>query len=103
MVEPGHIFVVDGKLTEAGVVENLAQSVAAQAGYLTVINNQQPKLGFIANIKNLEIFMLPPVGSEVTTHITVKSQVMNFTLIDAASFVNGEPVSVCEMKIFLQE
>ncbi|MGZ3885668.1 MAG: hydroxymyristoyl-ACP dehydratase [Bacteroidia bacterium] len=103
LVEPDHIFVANSKLSEAGVIENLAQSVAAQAGYLTVINNQQPKLGFIANIKNLEIFSLPPVHSEVITHITVKSQVMNFTLIEAASFANGQPVAVCEMKIFLQE
>ncbi len=103
LVEAHHIFVSDGKLTEPGIVENLAQSVAAQAGYLSYENNIPPKLGFIANIKDLKIFFQPPVGSEVITRISVKTQVLNFTLIEAASFVNDEPVATCEMKIFLQE
>jgi predicted hotdog family 3-hydroxylacyl-ACP dehydratase len=103
LVEKDHIFVENGRLTETGIVENMAQSVAAHAGFLTCKNNEPPKLGFIANIKNLEIFQLPPVNEEVMTEITVKSQVLNFTLIEAASFINNKPVASCEMKIFLQE
>ena len=103
LVEAHHIFVWDNKLTETGIVENLAQSVAAQAGYLSAQENIAPKLGFIANIKDLKILSFPEVGSEVITRIDVKTQVLNFTLIEAASFVNEKPVATCEMKIFLQQ
>jgi predicted hotdog family 3-hydroxylacyl-ACP dehydratase len=103
IVENGHIFVSDNKLTEAGIVENLAQSAAAQAGYLSVANNVPPKVGFIANIKDLKILKFPEVGSEIITQIKIKTQVFNVTLIEAASSVNNEPIAVCEMKIFLQE
>ena len=103
VVEAGHIFVADNKLTDAGIVENMAQSAAAQAGYLSVINNIPPKVGFIANIKDLKILFHPEVGSEIKTEIKIKTQVFNVTLIDCVSFVNEKQVAICEMKIFLQE
>jgi predicted hotdog family 3-hydroxylacyl-ACP dehydratase len=103
MVEKDHFFVRDGKLMEAGVVENLAQSCAAQAGYVTHKFGLAPKLGFIANIKDLKVFFLPEVGSEIITEIRKKTQVMNVTLVSAHSSCKGQPVAACEMKIFLQE
>lgn len=103
IVEQGHLLVNNGCLTEAGITENLAQSAAAHAGYLARQQNMPPKVGFIGNIKDLQISMLPPVNSEVITEVKIKAFVMNVTLVTAVSSCNGQPVASCEMKIFLQE
>lgn len=102
-VEANHFFVSDNKLSEAGIIENLAQSCAAQAGYMCSLRNMPPKIGFIANIKDLQIHSLPPVNSEVITEVNLKAFVMNVTLVIATSTCNGERVADCEMKIFIQE
>ena len=102
-VEENHLFVKDGCLTEAGIIENLAQSCAAGAGYNISLKNMPPKVGFIANIKDLKIYTLPKVNSEIITEVRLKAFVMNVTLVTVKSTCNGEPVAECEMKIFIQE
>ncbi|MFN8117787.1 MAG: 3-hydroxyacyl-ACP dehydratase [Bacteroidia bacterium] len=98
-----HILTQNDKLTESGIVENMAQSAASMAGFEAVINKSQPRVGFIANIKNLVINFLPEVGNEVLTQIKTKTQVMNVSIIEAHSYCNNKLVASCEMKIFLQE
>lgn len=102
-VEQGHLLVSNGHLTEAGIIENLAQSAAAHAGFLARKQNMAPKVGFIGNIKDLQIYELPAVNTEVITEVKIKAFVMNVTLVTASSTCNGKPVALCEMKIFLQE
>ncbi len=103
VVETNHFFVNDGYLTEAGIVENMAQTCAAGAGYNSSLKNMPPKVGFIANIKDLKIHSFPKVNSEVITEVKLKAFVMNVTLVTVQSSCNGQPVAECEMKIFIQE
>jgi predicted hotdog family 3-hydroxylacyl-ACP dehydratase len=98
-----HILTQNGKLTESGIVENMAQTAASMAGFEAVVNKSQPRVGFIANIKNLVINFLPEVGNEILTEVSTKTQVMNVSIIEAKSFCNNQLVASCEMKIFLQE
>jgi predicted hotdog family 3-hydroxylacyl-ACP dehydratase len=102
-IESGHFFVSNDVLMEAGIVENLAQSCASQAGYFAKQAGGEPKVGYIANIKNLQINFLPPVNSELVSEVRVTNKVMNVTLVNAVSTCNGKEVARCEMKIFLQE
>lgn len=98
-----HIFTQNGKLTESGIVENMAQTAASRAGYEAVKNNAKPAVGFIGNIKDLVIHYLPEAGNEVLTEVMTKTQVMNVSIIEAKSYCNNQLVATCEMKIFLQE
>ena len=98
-----HILTQNNKLTESGIVENMAQTAASMAGYSAVKNGTKPVLGFIGNIKNLVINFLPPSGTEIYTEVITKTQVMNVSIIEANSYSNNELVATCEMKIFLQE
>ncbi len=98
-----HIFTQHGQLTESGIIENMAQTAASRAGYAAVVTNSKPAVGFIANIKNLEIHHLPNSGNELLTEVSTKTQVMNVSIIDAKSYCNNQLVATCEMKIFLQE
>ena len=98
-----HILTQKGKLTESGIVENMAQTAASMAGYEAVVKNTKPRVGFIANIKNLVIHHLPESGNEIITEVATKTQVMNVSIIEAKSYCKNELVATCEMKIFLQE
>ena len=102
-ITDSHILNQSNKLTESGIIENMAQTAASMAGFVAVKNGTKPVLGFIGNIKNLVINFLPPSGNELYTEVITKTQVMNVSIIEAYSYSNNELVATCEMKIFLQE
>lgn len=98
-----HIFTRNGKLTEPGIVENIAQSAASMAGYHAVQKQETPAVGFIGNIKDLVIHHLPEEGNELLTEVKTKTQVMNVSIVEAHSYCKQQLIASCEMKIFLQE
>ena len=98
-----HIFTHHGKLSESGIIENMAQTAASRAGYEAVKHNSKPVIGFIGNIKDLVIYELPLVGNELLTEVVTKTQVMNVSIIEAKSYSQNRLIATCEMKIFLQE
>src|SRR3954462_6542255 len=71
-IEPGCMFVKNGKLHEPGIIENIAQTAAAKAGYEVKKLGQEPLLGFIGAVKNLKIYALPEAGNLLETSIAIK-------------------------------
>lgn len=102
-VEAENIFVSDSCLQEPGIVENIAQTAAARAGYEVKLRGIEPLVGFIGAVKDLEIDYLPKVGETIVTRIEIKMEVMGVTLINGESFCGDKKVASCEMKIFLQK
>lgn len=102
-VQADNMFVREGLFREPGLIEHIAQSAAAFAGYGTYIRGEEPKLGYIGEIKDCVFHDLPAVGSELYTVIRMVAQVQGISLISAATTVNGQPVAACQMKIFLKE
>lgn len=101
-VRHGHLFVQDGRLAEPGLMENIAQTAAAQAGFMSRKMGLPAPIGFIAAIDHLEIFDLPPVGTTLETTVEVKNQVFNVTIIQGKATCGGQTLAQCEMKISLQ-
>ncbi|MGZ3863740.1 MAG: 3-hydroxyacyl-ACP dehydratase [Bacteroidia bacterium] len=95
------IFVSGGFLQEPGIMENMAQTAAAKAGYEVKQKGIKPLIGFIGAIKGLKIFYLPKTGDIVRTTSVIKTEVMGITLIEASSEANGAKIAECEMKIVL--
>lgn len=102
-IEAEHVFVKDGCLQEPGLVENIAQTAAAKAGYEVKKLGLEPLLGFIGAIKDLKIYDLPAVGQTLQTTVEIKMEVMGVTLIYGYSEVNGKKIAECEMKIVIQK
>lgn len=67
-VQMGNIFCEEGVLREPGMIEHVAQSAAAFAGYLPYTQGESPKLGFIGEIKKFKISRLPKVGEFPAYH-----------------------------------
>ena len=92
-------FVKDGKLQEPGLIENIAQTAAAGAGYRFALHQESVPPGFIAAIKNLRIEALPLVGESLITKVEILEKVFDITLIKGEIVVANQCIAVCEMKI----
>lgn len=97
-----NIFVEKGLFREAGLMENIAQTAAARAGYIARMNNLPVQVGYIGAVKNLEIASLPKTGDELITEITIKDQVFDVTIITGKVWSGETMVAQCEMKIFIR-
>lgn len=100
-VRADNIFVEDGKLMEPALVENIAQTAAARAGYITQKENLPVLIGYIGAIKDLQVFDLPKISDTLDTEIIIKTQVFDVTLISGTVSCNGKVLAECEMKIFI--
>jgi len=103
LISADNIFVVNGELREPGLLENIAQTAAAHAGYDSIRDNQPVKVGYIGAVKNFEVFRLPLLNDRIETEITVEDQVLGATLITGTTKCNDELVARCEMKIFISQ
>jgi predicted hotdog family 3-hydroxylacyl-ACP dehydratase len=104
LVQDNNIFCDNGQLTEAGVIENVAQTCAARMGYINrYLCNDTVKLGFIGAIRNMEIRRLPQVGETITTRIETVEEIFKMTLVNATVSIGNELISSAEMKIAVTE
>lgn len=102
-VTEDNIFCCNGCLEETGLVEHIAQTAAALAGYETVSQHLPPRLGFIGEVKNFEWHELPRVGQTVQSSLEVIAKMAGVTLVQATTTLDNRPIASCQMKIFLLE
>lgn len=103
LVKEDNIFVENGYFKEPGLIENIAQTAAARAGYIAQVENKPVLVGYIGAIKNLEIFFLPKTGDELITDIVIENQIFDVTLIAGKIICNDQLAAHCEMKIFINQ
>ena len=97
-------LVEDGCLTEAGLVENMAQSSAARIGYISVYIDHVPvRIGYLGQIKNLEINRLPRCGEVLSTTVRLRQDVFGITLVEARVCQGEEMVAQAAVKTALRD
>jgi len=101
LIKADNILVDGGELSEAGITENIAQTAAAGLGYMMLKNNTSIVIGYIAAIKNLEIFSQPKIGNVIATNVTITNQVFDVTIITGTVKCDNQMLAKCEMKIYL--
>ena len=101
-VREDNLFMEDGLLQAPALVENIAQTAAAGAGYKSIHQNMPVKVGFIGAIRNLVVFGLPAVGKTLVTETRVVNKVFDVSIVEGTLTCEGEILASCEMKIFLQ-
>ena len=102
-VDEKNVLVNNGEFTEAGLMENIAQTAAVRAGYFALIQNKPVSVGYIGAVKNFEIFDLPKVNDELVTEIKIENQVFDATIISGMVKRNDELMAQCEMNIFISK
>lgn len=98
-----HPLVHNGRLSEGGLTENIAQTAAAGNGFEAFENGAEIPKGFIAGIKNLKFEQLPLSESQIETKVYQLGKVLDYNLIKGEIFLEGELISSCEMKIYVPQ
>lgn len=99
----GRMFVDNGFMTEAGLIENIAQTCAARIGYVNkYILKEEIKIGYIGAVRNMEFVALPAVGDTITTTVHVREEVFGVTLADATVTCDDKILVTTEMKIAIK-
>lgn len=102
-IKEDNIFTQNGQLQEPGLIEHIAQSAAAFAGFRGYASGEEPKLGYIGELKRLFLYARPDVGARLSTHLRVLGEAAGITLLAAETRVGDEVVATGQMKIFLKE
>jgi predicted hotdog family 3-hydroxylacyl-ACP dehydratase len=97
-----NIFCEAGVLSESGLVENIAQTAAAGVGYVCKTQNKSVPIGFIAAIKDLNIYHLPSVDENLITTVILVNSVMGISIIKGTVIASGKLFADCEMRIFVK-
>lgn len=93
----------EGRFSEAGMLENIAQTCAARIGYLALQKGDEVKIGVIGAVNNMMIYDTPKVGNVIQTKIVVEEEVFNMTLVRAEIKMGVETLATCKMKIALTD
>ena len=101
LVKADNIFVENGVLKEPGLVENIAQTAAARAGYIAQTENKPVRVGYIGAIRNLLVTGFPKINDKIITEITVEKQIFDVSVISGKITCNETILAQCEMKIFI--
>ncbi len=101
-IREDNIFLEDGRLSEPGLLENIAQTAAARAGYEAKKDKEPVRVGYIGAVKNFEVFDLPALDEVIETEIVTGNQVFDVTVINGTVYCNSRVMARCEMKIFIK-
>jgi len=102
-VQADNLFCNGRRLTEPGLIEHIAQSASALAGYTAWRNHQPAPTGYIGEVRKCRIFRLPEVGEQLRTSVSIISEVMNVSLLSAETKSEDNLIASCQMKIYLEK
>lgn len=104
-IKKDNIFVHNNEFVEAGLIENAAQTCSSILGQSFFENPEAETkvIGFITNIKKIEIFTLPKVGDKIISKASLVSQFENICQIFCETFNDDELLIRAEITLFIQE
>lgn len=95
-------FIENNILSEAAIIENIAQTCAAGFGYLSSLEAEsEPRLGFIGAITKLEVFNEIKTNAMIETHVSIINTFENIHLIEGIARSSNIDILKCQMKIVL--
>ena len=95
------VFVENGVLVSAGLMENIAQTCALRTGYLNFGN--KVRVGVIGGVKRFKVSRFPAVGERLITTVKEILYVDPALVVDAEVRAGDEIVASCEMKVFMSD
>lgn len=106
-VRAGSYFIdEDRRLAEPGIIEHIAQSASAFAGYRAMLAGAaEPPVGYIGEVKKFRCYCRPQVGDELRTTIIMGAEMAGVTIITGEVRLSGgnEIVADTQMKIFIKQ
>jgi len=101
-VQADNLFCINGLFTEPGLIEHVAQSASALAGYKAYRRQTKAPVGFIGEVKKFRVFRLPAVGEQLRTAVHVLSEVLQISVVSAEVKSGDETIARGELKISIR-
>ena len=107
-----NVLIENGFFTEAGILENIAQTCAIHAGYSFISkigentsseSTKKAPVGFIGAIKDFSFTQKISVGETIFTHVVIEYTIGVASVVKGYVFLSDNQIASCEMKIFLAE
>ena len=112
-IKEDNIFLENGILCEAGLIENAAQTCSSIVAKSYLVDDDAQDIpnvdviGFISSIKTIQIHKLPKLGDEITTRADLISRfdtgVYTTCMVSCKSYCNDELLLEGEINLFIQE
>ena len=103
-VEATNILLSGSQLSEAGILENVAQTCASHIGYAEIhIRHNPVKIGVVGTYKNFVIHRLPHIGENLHTHAEELENFDTLSIYTAKTMVGDEVVAEGEIHVALTE
>lgn len=98
-IDNKNIFIEDNKLSVSGIIENMGQT--AMAGIISTTKEEKGTEidGYLAGVKQFEVFKRPPINSIIVTKILVKAKIDKMFLISCEVFNQNELVAKALLQI----
>ena len=105
VITSDNIFVHNNQFVEAGLVEHSAQTSSSILGQSFFENPESNTkvIGFITNIKKIEVFELPKVGNKIISNASLISKYENICQILCETFLDEKLLIRTEISLFIQE
>lgn len=93
---------LDDRFSEFGLIEHIAQSASAIAGYRAIsAGGSEAPVGFIAEVKHFNCYHLPEAGDTLVTTVTFGIEVAGITIVSGETHIGEELVADAKMKIYI--
>lgn len=100
--EDNFFLELDGAIAEPGVIEHIAQSASAFAGYSAIqAGATEPPVGYIGEVKRFRLNRRPRKGETLVTTITMGPTVGGVTIITGETVSGEETIATTQMKIYV--
>lgn len=97
---PDNMFLEDGQLLEAGIIEHIAQSALTFAAQRVLEQGGTvPLLGLLGEVRHFELQRRPSTGEVLHTTITMGPNVNGITLLTGKTRVDDELIASTQMKV----
>ena len=102
-IPANHVLCKDGTLGAAGLIENIAQTCAAKAGYEYALAGKNIPVGFIGDVRHFQCTVRPQANQKICTTINIEHKVFGATIIEGKVELDGKKIAACKMKVFENE
>lgn len=101
-IRADNYFIEKDRLAEVGLIEHIAQSASAFAGYKAMETGAiEPPVGLIGEIKRFHCYRCPQVGEVLHTTIRMGAEVAGITLLTGEVRIQEGIIADTQMKIFV--
>lgn len=103
-VKSGHFLLEKDTLPDVALVEHIAQSASALAGYRAKMteNTGTPPTGYIGEIKDFHCYRCPHVGERLVTKVVYGPEVGSIAVVNGETYVGDEKIADTQLKLFIQ-